>query len=157
MGNLAVHDGGGVYLDGLESASIRDSVLSNNLAATGRGGGTFVSRVVEGVSIVDTAITDNEALQGGGGIYASDAEIVCVGDAGTSVREGIFANTVGVGSGRDVYIEDAREMIANTCDFYDEDTSTQGQVYLQATDTSHSFGDDASFTCSAALGGCQSI
>jgi Calx-beta domain len=104
-GNSADQDGGGVYIDELYgSVSFVDTVITENTATYGGGGGLFLNDLYEGstvtfegstisgntadssggglyvdwlygsMSFVDTVITENTAGDNGGGVYVNDVD-----------------------------------------------------------------------------------
>lgn len=88
-------NGGGLYLDSCDPSFITDSVIAENSATMGIGGGLLSGYMK--LTVVGTEITKNEASSGGGGIanYAGDLIL----DAACHIHD----NTSGAPGGGGIY------------------------------------------------------
>ncbi len=144
--NSAIHDGGGLYVHGARSVTIEDTVIDDNIALDD-GGGLFASWTAEETTLVNSQITGNQAMRGGGAYLASTT--YCQGT--TDVLAGIYDNQLPAfpnAAGEDVYIDALGSLQADTCDMAGVD-SVDGVVYATGD---HAYGNDATFSCDAA--GC---
>jgi predicted outer membrane repeat protein len=108
--NSCVNEGGGIYVENIESVTVDSSSITGNTASL-NGGGIAAHNIVN-ISITSSSLASNDATSGSGGA------VYVVGPADVYIdSDSITGNTAGV-SGGGVYLSNVDATISN-CEFDD--------------------------------------
>jgi hypothetical protein len=139
--------GPGIYASGSVEISISDSLISGNSGYVS--GGLWLMDGAT-LSMEGSQISGNSAVNSGAAVYLRDAELTCLGSAGTAA--GVHSNsTVYPGLGQVVVVDSGGALRSELCD-WGEGATENSYWDISAGDTIYSYGNDETFTCDGA--GC---
>lgn len=121
IGNVAAQDGGGIHFDDGRLV-LKNTVVSNNQAGAGSGGGLYVDDTDSGEFVIEaSSITGNTAGATGGGIYFGDTDDPVV------IRNTLISGNTAIGSGGGIYFDGPDEAITIETSEIVNNASTGGQ------------------------------